>query len=103
MKHTRLTSMAAIAAIALLTSQVGAAESHTAGQILDDTVVTAKVKAALISDPITKAHQISVDTYKGVVKLSGFVDGPAAERRALEVARNIEGAVAIDDDLEVRQ
>lgn len=78
-------------------------EMHTAGQVLDDTLITTKVKAALVRDPMTKAHQISVDTYKGTVKLSGFVDSAQAETRAVEVARNVEGALKVEDGLEVRK
>jgi hyperosmotically inducible protein len=87
----------------LLVAPLMAAEDHTAGQVLDDTVVTTKVKAALIRDPVTKAHQISVDTFKGTVKLSGFVDSAAAEQRAVELARNVEGALKVEDTLELRK
>jgi osmotically-inducible protein OsmY len=75
---------------------------HTAGEILDDTMITTKVKAALVADPITKAHQISVDTYKGTVKLSGNVDSAEAERRAVEIARDVKGAVSVEDNISVR-
>ncbi len=80
-----------------------AADKHTAGEVLDDTLITTKVKAALVADPATKAYQISVDTYKGKVKLSGFVDNAEAESRAIEVARGVEGTADVEDALEVRQ
>lgn len=86
----------------VLAAPAMAADNHSAGEVLDDTIITTKVKAALVQDPVTKAHQISVDTFKGTVKLSGFVDSVAAEQRAVEVARNIEGTVQVDDALEVR-
>jgi len=72
------------------------------GQMLDDSVVTAKVKAALIQDPVTKAHQINVETFKGEVQLSGFVDDNEARTRALQVARDIEGVKNVTDAMEVR-
>lgn len=103
MNPRKLIPLAATAAISLLSATAYAEDSDTAGRILDDTVVTTKVKAALIADPLTKAHQISVDTYKGVVKLSGFVDGVEAEHRAIEIARNVEGTAAVSDDIEVRR
>lgn len=87
----------------LISAPVLAADVHTAGEVLDDTLITTKVKAALVRDPLTKAHQISVDTFKGTVKLSGFVDTPEAEQRAVELARNTEGAVQVDDSLAVRK
>jgi len=72
------------------------------GQMLDDSVVTAKVKAALIQDPVTKAHQINVETFKGEVQLSGFVDDNEARTRALQVARDIEGVKNVTDAMEMR-
>ena len=102
MKKTR-TFLALAAVFALAGGYAGAEEHRTAGTVLDDTTVTAKVKAALIADPVTKAHQISVDTFKGEVKLSGFVDSVAAKRRAVEIADDIEGSMSVDDSLDVRQ
>ncbi len=75
----------------------------SAGEIVDDGVITAKVKAALIEDPVTKAHQINVDTYRGVVQLSGFVDDSKAKNRALEVARNVGGVKEVRNNLEIKQ
>lgn len=81
---------------------VAEGDKHTAGEVIDDTLITTKVKAALIADPVTKAYQISVDTYEGKVKLSGFVDSAEAEQRAVEVARGVEGATDVEEALEVR-
>ncbi|MCC7121127.1 MAG: BON domain-containing protein [Gammaproteobacteria bacterium] len=93
-----------VAGMLMTLSMVAVAEDkHTAGEVIDDTLITTKVKAALVADPVTKAYQISVDTYKGKVKLSGFVDSATAEQRAIEVARGIEGAADVEDALEVRQ
>ena len=72
------------------------------GQMIDDSAVTAKVKAALIQDPVTKAHQINVETFKGEVQLSGFVDDDEARTRALQVARDIEGVKNVTDAMELR-
>lgn len=94
----------AFAALLSVASCAWAADppTHTAGEILDDTMITTKVKAALVADPITKAHQISVDTYKGAVKLSGNVDSAEAERRAVEIARDVKGSVSVEDNISVR-
>ena len=101
----KATAMSCYAAGVLMTlgATAGAADNHTAGEVIDDTLITTKVKAALVADPMTKAHQISVDTYKGSVKLSGFVDSVDAERRAMELAQGVDGAIKVDDALEVRQ
>lgn len=74
----------------------------TAGRIADDSVITGKVKAALVADPTTKAHQINVETFQGTVQLSGFVDDEDARRRATEVASNVEGVKDVKNELEVR-
>jgi hyperosmotically inducible protein len=63
----------------------------TAGGVLDDSVITVKVKTALMSDSQTKGNEVAVTTQKGVVQLSGFVDSAADQERATRVARNVEG------------
>ena len=73
-----------------------------AGRVIDDSTITAKVKAALIGDSQTKAHQINVETFQGTVQLSGFVDSTDARSRALEVARTVEGVKEVKDGLEIR-
>lgn len=78
------------------------AAAANAGRVVDDSAITAKVKAALVRDPTTKAHQINVETFQGTVQLSGFVDSSDARARALEVARNVEGVKGVKDGLEVR-
>lgn len=68
------------------------------GEYIDDTVITAKVKAALVADPDLKATQINVETFKGRVQLSGFV--PAADiARAVALVRKIEGVKDVKNDM----
>lgn len=74
----------------------------TAGRVIDDSVITGKVKSALIADSTTKAYQIEVETYQGTVQLSGFVDSAEARRRAVEVAGNVEGVKNVKNSLELR-
>jgi osmotically-inducible protein OsmY len=76
---------------------------QSTGQAIDDGVVTAKVKAKLIEDPVTKAHQISVETFKGTVQLSGFVETNQARTRALQLAKDVDGVKQVKDALEVRK
>jgi len=78
------------------------ASDRTAGQAIDDGMITSKVKAALIGDSRTKAHQIDVDTREGVVQLGGFVDSAAAKSAAAEVAQKIDGVRTVQNRLEVR-
>src|SRR5204863_3377582 len=63
----------------------------SAGEQIDDSVTTGRVKAALIADPVTKAHQIDVEVFKGTVQLNGFVDSAASKERATEVAKATKG------------
>ena len=74
----------------------------SAGEQVDDTVTTAEVKAALIADPTTKAHEIDVETFKGTVQLNGFVDSAASKERATEVARKQKGVTAVRNNLTVK-
>ena len=71
----------------------------TAGSTVADGAVTAKVKAALLADPLVKGLAIDVDTRDGVVSLTGKVSGAAERAKALEVARNIEGVRSVTDRL----
>lgn len=77
------------------------APSRTAGQVVSDASITAKVKAALIGDETTKARQINVDTSRGVVKLTGTVDNQAAVDRAVQIARSTEGVQSVQNQLSV--
>jgi osmotically-inducible protein OsmY len=76
---------------------------QSAGQVVDDGVVTAKVKAKLIDDPVTKAHQINVDTFKGTVQLSGFVESTEARARAAQLAKETDGVKDVKNSLQVRK
>jgi osmotically-inducible protein OsmY len=83
-------------------SQSPAAGQQTAGEVVDDSVVTAKVKAKLLDDPVTKAYQINVETFKGAVQLSGFVDSAEARSRATQLARDVGGVKDVKNSLQVR-
>jgi osmotically-inducible protein OsmY len=103
---SRKLSALLLAAVMSSTMVVGCSSTPTqqsTGQAIDDGVVTAKVKAKLIEDPVTKAHQISVETFKGSVQLSGFVETEQARSRALQLARDTAGVKNVKDALEVRR
>jgi hyperosmotically inducible periplasmic protein len=82
--------------------QVGAG-SRTAGEVVDDTVITAKVKTALAADPVVAAHQVNVETREGVVQLAGFVDDTDQKSKASELTRRVAGVKQVDNQLEVKQ
>jgi hyperosmotically inducible protein len=76
---------------------------RSAGEVVDDGVITAKVKSALISDPNVAARDVNVETRQGVVQLAGFVDSSAQKSKASEVTRRIAGVKQVDNQLEVKQ
>ena len=96
---------AAAIVIVLLTAIAAHAEDpmkRSTGEYIDDKAVTAKVKAALLKDPEVKALQVKVETYNGVVQLSGFVDKPEQISRAGEIAKGVEGVKSVKNDLNLR-
>lgn len=76
--------------------------SSTAGSVIDDSRVTAKVKSALIDSADTKAHDIKVETKAGVVQLSGFVENEAQKSAATKVAQAIKGVKSVQNNLSVK-
>ncbi len=105
---TSRTHLPALLIAAMLGSSLIAGCSSTpsqqsTGEAIDDGVVTARIKAKLIEDPVTKAHQINVDTFKGTVQLSGFVETEQARSRALQIAREVNGVKQVKDALQIRK
>ncbi|WP_124951679.1 BON domain-containing protein [Sulfuriferula thiophila] len=85
-----------------LTSVVGCASTSTregTGEYVDDSVITTKVKAAIFNEPTLKSSEINVETFKGIVQLSGFVNSAADQRKAIELARNVKGVKSVKDDM----
>jgi osmotically-inducible protein OsmY len=91
--------------IALVAASLGCASTPTresSGQYVDDSVITTKVKAAILADSSLKVFQIGVETFKGVVQLSGFVDSAQAARKAGEVAAAVGGVQSVKNNLVVK-
>ena len=72
------------------------------GEYVDDSVITTKVKTQLAADDFLKSFEISVETYKGTVQLSGFVDSQQAVNKAGEIARGVGGVKSVKNDLIVK-
>lgn len=75
---------------------------ESAGEYFDDTVITTKVKAAILNESTLKSSEIHVETYKGVVQLSGFVNSETDMHKAVEVARGVKGVVSVKDDMRLK-
>jgi osmotically-inducible protein OsmY len=72
------------------------------GEYVDDTVLTTKVKAAVFNEPTLKSAEINVETFKGVVQLSGFVRSQADASKAVEVARGVKGVKSVKNDMRIK-
>jgi hyperosmotically inducible protein len=104
MRHAKIVR-SALAALVLAGSVAGCSLTsgrETAGEYLDDTTITTRVKAALIADKTVKASQIGVETMQNVVQLSGFVDTPQEKLRAGDIARNVSGVREVQNNIAVR-
>ena len=75
---------------------------ESTGEYVDDSVITASVKTELYSDPDYKPGQVSVETYKGVVQLSGFVNSEKAAAKAVELAKKAKGVKSVRNSLIVK-
>ena len=88
-----------------LVSAVGCASTSKqegTGEYVDDSVITTKVKAAILNEPDLKVAEINVETFKGAVQLSGFVSSQAAANKAVEVARRVGGVKSVKNDMRIK-
>jgi len=102
-KRYRLLSF--LVCIAFVTAFLGCASTPTresTGEYVDDSTITTKVKAAIFNDPSLKVFQINVETFKGEVQLSGFVDSSQSVSKAGEVARGVKGVKSVKNNLNVK-
>ena len=107
MKLTRFQSAIAqsVLATSLLVSLAACAPTPTregTGEYIDDSLITSKVKAAFAADPTVKATQVKVETFKGTVQLSGFVDSRESADKAVEIARGVKGVKSVKNDTVIR-
>lgn len=72
------------------------------GEYMDDSVVTTKVKSAIFGDPTLKSMEINVETFKGAVQLSGFVNSQAASNRAVELVKTVKGVKSVKNDMRIK-
>ena len=91
-----------IAVFALFAGCASTPKQAGTGEYIDDTVITAKVKAAIMGDENLKVMEINVETFKGVVQLSGFVKSPADIARAVDVARGVKGVASVKNDIRLK-
>ena len=91
-------------ALTLLTvAGCASTEKHDGtGEYVDDSVITTKVKAELFDEPNLRSGEINVETFKGVVQLSGFVNSRTDINKAVEIARNVKGVHSVKNDMRLK-
>ena len=88
-----------------LLSSLGCSSTSTkegTGEYVDDSFITTKVKAAIFDESTLKSSEINVETYKGVVQLSGFVNSQSDINKATEVARSVKGVTSVKNDMRLK-
>jgi hyperosmotically inducible protein len=88
--------------IATFVACTSTSKQESTGEYVDDSVITTKVKSLLAEDDFLKSFQISVETYKGIVQLSGFVNAQNAVDKAGEIVRSVKGVKSIKNNLIVK-
>ena len=91
--------------VASLFAVAGCASTSTregTGEYVDDSVLTTKVKAEIFNEPSLKSTEINVETFKGIVQLSGFVAQPGDVAKAGEVARGVKGVKSVKNDIRIK-
>ena len=91
--------------VALMLSALGCGstpQQSSTGQYIDDTAITTKVKTGIFNEPSLKSGQITVETYKSVVQLSGFVDSTASMDKAVAIARSVQGVSSVKNDMRLK-
>ena len=89
----------------VLTAVLGCASTRThegSGEYVDDSVITTKVKAAMLRTPDVNASEIKVETFKGIVQLSGFVSTTGDMQRAIVVASAVNGVKSVSNEMQLK-
>lgn len=102
---TRTNFFTAFLMVALMSLFLGCASTKKqegTGEYVDDTVITTKVKTAILGDASLKSAEINVETFKGVVQLSGFVNSQADINKAVELSRSIKGVKSVKNSMRLK-
>ena len=97
--------LASVAAVLFMTLALGCASTSKqegTGEYVDDTIITGKVKAAILNEPTLKSAEINVETFKGIVQLSGFVSAAGNEATAVRVASAVGGVKSVKNDMRLK-
>jgi osmotically-inducible protein OsmY len=95
-------SLLVLLVLAMIAGCASTRTQESTGQYVDDSTITAKVKAEILGDPALKVFDIGVETFKGTVQLSGFVNSAEVRDRAAVVAKGVSGVKSVKNDLIVK-
>lgn len=104
MKNLSKYALAIFFALSMIT-MVGCAapdKQQTVGAYIDDSTITTRVKAAIFDDPGLRFSEINVETFDGVVQLSGFVSTQVEINRAVQMTRTIQGVKSVKNDMQLK-
>ena len=102
---SRVKTFITLSGAVMLMASLGCASTRThegTGEYVDDSVITTKVKTAIFNEPGLKVSEINVETYKGVVQLSGFVSSGADIKGAVRVASSVGGVKSVTNDMQLK-
>ena len=94
---------AAVLALVLIAPLVLGACGKSVGDTIDDATITTRVKTSFVNDPVVGALRIDVDTFKGIVTLSGRVKTKQEEQKAIDLARKVRGVTDVKSTLQIEQ
>ena len=97
-----LVALAMVAAVPAMTACSATPQRESAGEYIDSSVVSAKVRTAIAKDEKLSIFDIDVTTYRNVVQLSGFVDSMELKNRATTVAKGVEGVREVRNNIEIK-
>jgi osmotically-inducible protein OsmY len=101
----RIKTLATLFSTLVLMATLGCASTRThegTGEYVDDSVITTKVKAAIFNEPGLRVSEVQVETFKGVVQLSGFVSSRADIKDAVRVASAVSGVKSVTNDMQLK-
>ncbi|MDH4396504.1 MAG: BON domain-containing protein [Limnobacter sp.] len=91
-----------IFAVVLASACTSTPKSEGTGEYIDDTLITTKVKSAIFNEPTLKSAEINVETFKGAVQLSGFINSREDMNKAVEVTRSVSGVNSVKNDMRLK-
>ncbi len=100
--HVVIRFLVVLVMIAAFVACASTPQQSSTGEVVDDSVITTKIKSELAGDEFLKSFQISVETRKGIVELSGFVDSQKAKDKAGQIARGVGGVKSVKNALIVK-